>query len=212
MVFFMISEIFLRFKSKSERRKLQTEAKAVRKWAERSYSEQSPQFIKEALFLKYGIKNAVWVETGTYRGTTTKFLAEHFPAVHSLEPEPELYEQAVEKFTGQNVNLYKGTSEEIMPDLLPKLQGNVNFWLDGHYSAGITYRGHQDCPVEDELEAISGNLSNFGKVLVMIDDVRCFLPENEELYGYPSIHRLIDWAQEHKFFWRIEHDIIIIRN
>lgn len=208
----MIGELLSHFRSKSERRKARAVNKAIAKWAQRHYSEQSPQFIKEALFLKYGIKDAYWIESGTYLGTTTKFLAEHFPLVHSIEPEPRLYEQAVEKFAGQNVQLYKGTSEEVFPTLLPKLKGKANFWLDGHYSAGITFRGNKDCPVEDELDAISKNLGNFDRVLIMIDDVRCFLPENQEKYGYPSVNRLFEWAERHGLYWRIEHDIFIIGN
>ena len=200
------------FGAASERRRARSIRKAFKAWEERDYSEESPQFIKERMLLKHGIAGGQWVETGTYRGTTTRFLSENFPSVHSIEPEPDLYRKASEKFADLNVRIYNGTSEEILPGLLPKLSGDINFWLDGHYSGGITFKGEQDCPVIEELEAISTNMSNFRSVAIMIDDVRCFLPENLEKYHYPDISRLTDWAKEKGFYWRIEHDIFIMKN
>ncbi|MEN3150958.1 hypothetical protein ABCW43_26995 [Neorhizobium sp. IRAMC:178] len=196
---------------RSDRRKELSILRALKEWEQRDYSEQSPQFLKERMFLKHGLEGAQWVETGTYLGKTTQFLASKFPFVHSIEPEASLYQKAADKFAGRNVQVHNGTSEEILPGLLPKLSGDINFWLDGHYSAGITYRGAQDCPVLDELAAISSNMTNFRAVAILIDDVRCFLPENFEMYGYPDISRLVDWANENQFFWRIEHDIFIMR-
>ena len=54
------------------------EYKPLREWKKRGYLENAPQFIKQEIFLKYGIPNAQWVETGAYMGTTTAFLANHF--------------------------------------------------------------------------------------------------------------------------------------
>ena len=75
---------------------------------------------------------------------------------------------------------------------------------------GVTFQGEKDFPVEDELAAIKSNLPNFTKVVILIDDVRCFLSASE--YDYPSLDDLVDWAREQKFSWRIEHDIFIMRN
>ena len=180
-------------------------------WKKRGFLDNSPQLVKQNVFLKYGIKDAVWVETGTYRGTTTKYLSCLFPHVYSVEPEPKLFASACKRFDGQNVTLFNDVSENVFPSLLPKLNGNINFWLDGHYSAGITFKGAKDCPVEDELTAIENNLSNFSEVSIMIDDVRCFLPSAEDYSDYPSIDYLVDWARRMNFNWRIEHDIFIMQ-
>ena len=180
-------------------------------WRKRGYSENSPQFIKQKIFLKHGIPNAQWIETGTYMGTTTEFLAGHFPLIHSIEPGEDLFNNAVNRFEGKkNINLYNDVSENVLPKLLPELSGEINFWLDGHYSEGVTFQGEKDFPVEDELAAIKSNLPNFTKVVILIDDVRCFLSASQ--YDYPSLDDLVDWAREQKFSWRIEHDIFIMRN
>jgi len=185
--------------------------RGISDWKKRDFLENSPQIVKQKVFLKYGIKDAVWVETGTYLGSTTSYLSGLFPHVYTVEPEPKLYEDACKRFKGKNVTIFNDVSENIFPFLLPKLSGNVNFWLDGHYSAGITFKGEKDCPVEDELIAIEKNFDNFDEITILIDDVRCFLPNNSSYTDYPSIDYLVDWARRMNFHWRIEHDIFIMQ-
>lgn len=186
--------------------------KQMQQWKDRGYLEYAPQFVKEQVFLKYGVPKAPWVETGTFLGDTTEFLAQRFPTIYSIEPGKELFEQAQKRFAGRNVELFNDVSEAVFPKLLPELKGDLNFWLDGHYSAGLTFKGDSDCPVEDELKAIEANLGNFEKLAILIDDVRCFLPTSEEYEDYPSLDYLVDWARKHRFNWRIEQDIFVMRN
>ena len=185
--------------------------RGISNWKKRGYLESSPQLVKQSVFLKYGLDDAVWVETGTFLGTTTKYLSEFFPHVYSIEPEPKLYSSACKRFEGKNVTLFNDVSENVFPSLLPTLSGNINFWLDGHYSAGITFKGEKDCPVEDELSAIELNFSNFDKLTILIDDVRCFLPVNDTYAEYPSVDYLVDWARRMNLQRRIEHDIFIMQ-
>lgn len=110
-------------------------------WRKRGFLEHSPQIVKQNIFLKYGLKDAVWVESGTHLGITTEYLSNHFPHIYSIEPEPKLYASARKRFEGKNVTLFNDISENIFKLLLPKLSGCINFWLDGHFSAGITFKG-----------------------------------------------------------------------
>ncbi len=182
-------------------------------WGERGYAAPSPHFIKQAVLLRNAFSNAQWVETGTFLGQTTKELSKHGSFVFSIEPEPTLYENAIRHFkTYPNVKILKGLSEEVFPSLLPCLSGKINFWLDGHYSAGITHKGPQDTPIIDELAHISNNLHRFDKVCVMIDDIRCFNPELDDYSSYPSLNALVDWANQNSLSWHIEHDIFIAKS
>jgi len=104
-----------------------------------------------------------------------------------------------------------GTSEEQLPQLLPTLSGDVNFWLDGHYSAGMTYQGSVDTPIVAELACIEGQMPRFRNIVVLIDDVRCFDPTAPEFAQYPSLDLLVDWARRNRFHWHIEHDIFVAR-
>lgn len=185
--------------------------KHMAEWKKRNFLENSPQLVKEKIFLKYGVKGASWVETGTYLGTTTNYLSKLFPHVYSIEPEPKLYKSACKRFEGKNVTLFGNVSEIVFPSLLPTLKGDMNFWLDGHYSDGVTFKGSKDCPIEDELNAIEKNFDNFSKISILIDDVRYFLTTNSVNSDYPSINYLVDWARRMNLRWRIEHDIFIMQ-
>lgn len=185
--------------------------KHLREWAGRGYREHSPQFIKESLFRTHGVPGAPWVETGTFLGTTTRFLARWFPKVYTVEPSDKYYRAAVAQFAGQNVEVINAPSEEALPALLPRLHGSLNFWLDGHYSAGETYKGETECPVEPELAAIAANLDHLDRVSILIDDVRLFFPDVTVHKDYPTLDYLVDWCRANGFEWRIEHDIFIMK-
>lgn len=181
-------------------------------WRKRKYAAPSPHFIKQSRLLRNGFPHATWVETGTFLGHTTSLLAKHAAQVYSIEPEPTLFANAKARFASTgNVEILNGTSEEVFPELLPKVTGDVNFWLDGHYSGGITFQGASDTPIIEELRVISENLGHFRNVCVLVDDIRCFNPHLPEYATYPSLDVLVNWARAHDMRWHIEHDIFIAR-
>lgn len=181
-------------------------------WVNRQYSAPSPYFIKKACLIRNGLPNSIWVETGTYLGETTEFISRHASKVYSIEPEPILFQKAKKYFKSfDHISILHGTSENIFPILLPKIKGNVNFWLDGHYSDGVTYQGSQDTPIIDELKNISKNLKQFKNVTIFIDDIRCFQSKKSKSSSYPSLDYLVRWAKQEQFLWHIEHDIFIAK-
>jgi hypothetical protein len=185
--------------------------KAMREWERRRYEAPSPPEVKRVVLVRNGAEDATWVETGTYLGDTAAFLARHARAVVTIEPEPELFRRAAQRFAGQpKVRVVNGTSEAVLPGLLPELQGPVCFWLDGHYSAGITFRGAQDTPIQQELATIEGHLSRLGSVVVLVDDIRMFTDVARDP-AYPPLGVLVEWAARNGLDWHIEHDIFVAR-
>ena len=179
-------------------------------WRKRQYAAPSPDHIKQKVLLRNGIPNAVWVETGTYLGETTQFLSAHSKRVYSIEPEPTLFRNAARRFEKTaNVIILKGLSEEVFPQLMPTLSGEINFWLDGHYSSGVTHKGPDDTPINAELENIQKHIAHFSRLAVLIDDVHCFNSAIHE--GYPTLDSLVDWARRNGLAWHIEHDIFIAK-
>ena len=178
-------------------------------WSRSGFLAPAPQWIKQRVLLTYAAKNATWVETGTFLGTTTAFLARNASTVISIEPSTELYQRAKTRFSGKNITLVNDTSENSLSGIISQQKGNMNLWLDGHYSAGMTFQGPSNCPIDEELAAVSANLGRFENVSIFIDDVRCFAAREE---GYPPLKALVDWAEKHEFTWHIEHDIFIMRN
>jgi hypothetical protein len=184
-----------------------------KEWEERQFYAPSPHFIKQIVLLRNGLKDATWIETGTYTGSTTDIISKYAKMVISIEPEPELFRKAKNKFKKRkNVVLINDISENSFPKVLPSLNGNVCFWLDGHYSSGNTFKGPQDTPIIDELNYIQKYIPFYLKVVVMVDDVRCFNPLNPDYIAYPTTDFLVDWARKNTLFWHIEHDIFIARS
>jgi hypothetical protein len=182
-------------------------------WRRKCFGGPSPKIVKDSVLIANSTPGGTWVETGTFLGETTALLAVHATKVYSLEPEPELYRRAKRKFAGHsNVEIINGASENEFPTLIPKLRGPLNFWLDGHYSAGATFKGDIDTPIIQELKCIEDHIDALHPVSVLVDDVRCFDPLLPEYEGYPPLDYLVDWARRNHLKWHIEHDIFIARS
>jgi hypothetical protein len=185
-------------------------------WQQRGFSLPAPQEVKLNVLKRHGGQN-LWIETGTYEGTTTKSLAEFAKKVISIEPSLELSQKAKKKFSNvESVTIVTGTSEESLDSILNSLNeselSDVTFWLDGHFSDGFTFKGKIDTPIVEELGIICSHLGSIQKITILIDDVRCFKPNEIKFSHYPSLSYLVNWAQENKFEWQIEQDIFIISN
>lgn len=102
---------------------------------------------KEFLRLKkaYNIVNVI--ETGTYKGITTKWLAEHFENVYSIEIMRQYYEEASLGLKGfDNVKLMNSDSRKALPSILDRIKGNTLIFIDSHW---------YDNPLVAELEIIA---------------------------------------------------------
>ena len=116
-----------------------------------------------------------------------------------------------------NVSLWLGGSETHMAAIVRELDltsRKALFWLDGHYSGGVTGRTEHDCPLWFELEAIKGSGRN--DHVVIIDDARCFPKDPSNLSGhedaaYPEIGMVIQRlkAINPHYDVKIENDNII---
>lgn len=114
-----------------------------------------------------------FIETGTYRGDTALALRHVFKRVISIEIDPALHELAKSRITeARNIDLVLGDCVVELPKILSNLTGRAAFWLDGHWSGGVTGRGAEDDPILVSLNQI-GSHRNKNHVL-FIDDARTF--------------------------------------
>jgi hypothetical protein len=74
------------------------------------------------------------------------------------------------------------------------------FWLDGHYSGGVTARGESDTPIYAELVHVLGSSH---KNVIVIDDARCFGSGAK----YPTIEALTAFVRRPI---KVENDAIIL--
>lgn len=181
-------------------------------WRRRMWSSPSAPSVKRGVLARHHIAGATWVETGTYRGDTTAFLAKLGGRVISLEPDDGLYSKTSRRFVGDDrVTLLHGTSESLFIDVVASVKGPVCFWLDGHYSGPGTFLADSPTPVSWELEVIARNLGRLSDVAVLVDDFREF-PSRERIAGdesYPTREALVSWAVANSLDWTVEHDIFI---
>ena len=165
-------------------------------------SNHSKQEALRTFQQKYSLK--ILVETGTYLGDTLYSLAHDFEQLYSIELSEHYYLLAQKRFSKlSNINLLQGDSGTVLKELVPKLNNPALFWLDGHYSGGLTAKGDKECPVYEELNSIFTSSHNH---VIFIDDARLFIGKND----YPTIGNLEQFVKNHKpnYKFSIENDCI----
>jgi len=113
------------------------------------------------LLFRYGIQQIV--ETGTYKGVTTEFLASFGLPIHTVEVVPETYESTKDRLAGKkNITCHLGNSAEVLAALLPGLpKVPTLFYADAHWQ---TY-----WPLRDELKVITKEFPG-ALAVIIIDD------------------------------------------
>lgn len=159
---------------------------------------------KRGLLATYAATYDTFVETGTYLGLTAAFLAVAYKIVHTIELDPVLYENAQRRLRSfPNVHCYHGDSATVLQQILPSINGPAVFWLDAHYTGGITTRAAANTPVMGELMAILAH--PIKTHLILIDDARWFVGRN----GYPGLRWLHTYVRDHSPYDMVIHDDII---
>lgn len=143
-----------------------------------------PTATAEALSRQIQAKN--FVETGTYHGQTVEWARTRYDRVISIEVLPKLATDVKKKFSRYpHVEVYEGSSPEVLDRILPTLNGPTVFWLDAHWN-GRGDPPEVECPLLDELRAIEGFPSPH---VILIDDYRLFRNLPDHLTGgkWPSL-------------------------
>ncbi len=140
------------------------------------------------------------VEIGTYKGEMIDAVWRSFNKVYSIELDTFLYERAVERFKiYPMISIFHGDSAKVLPNILPGIDKPTLFWLDAHYSGGITAKSKT--PVFVELLRILHHKTK-GHVILM-DDADCFTGEND----YPTVGEVIETVKSMKPTW-----VVIIKD
>jgi len=180
------------------------------KWRKNGFNVPLPNILKRSILLRELLahKADVFVETGTFLGDTPWFLRKRVSKIITLEVHPPLAELATKRFrNSKNIKVIPGDSGSILAEIAASLEGKVLFWLDGHYSRGITGMSFEECPIFRELDAI--RLGCKADWLILIDDARDFGAYPE----YPSISQLSEYFRKYNIAVEInvENDIIRVR-
>ncbi len=167
--------------------KKRNEAKEIAEWKRRGRPVPPPHVVKQRMLKAYstrfGLKTLV--ETGTCYGNMVEALKDSFDHIYSIELSEELFEKAKERFADiRNVEIIHGDSAVELGKLMHKINEPALFWLDAHYSAGVTAKGNKITPVYEELAHILNAPDR--RHVIIIDDARDFGLNP----AYPTIEEL----------------------
>jgi hypothetical protein len=176
-------------------------------WKKNGCPVPPPHLVKQLTIAeiqkKYG--HQILVETGTYMGDMVEAQKTRFKKIISIELGIDLFKKAQKRFRkDNNVLIVQGDSGVVLSKILEDLFEPAIFWLDGHYSEGITAKGNKECPIFEELDSIF-NSGKYNHIL-LIDDARCFVGIGD----YPSVERLTEYvrSKNNKYQVEIKNDII----
>jgi len=187
-------------------------SKPMRSWKKSGYVMPAPDKVKRLVLQRHSLEDCTWIETGTFFGHTTLFLSGIAKHVWTIEPQHDLAILASKRLSSKgNVTVLEGLSEDHLDLILNKVTGNVCFWLDGHYSSGVTFKGPIDTPIREELQIIEKHIRRLGNIVILIDDMRCFEPKSIDYSQYPDRSWLVEWAIRNQLDWMIECDIFVAR-
>ena len=179
-----------------------------KEWEKNGCPVPPPPLVKQRIIGEYQdkYKYNVFVETGTFLGNMVEAQKKRFKRIFSIELGVDLYNKAVKRFKhNKNITIIQGDSGKVLPTVLLEITEPAIFWLDSHYSEGITARGEKDCPIFEELKAIF-NSRKLNHIL-LIDDARCFIGKGD----YPTIDQLTEYIQSKNENYRVEVKNDIIR-
>lgn len=181
--------------------------KQLKDWRKNGCPVPPPHIVKQITIKEYQKKYKIktLVETGTFMGDMIEAQKRFFSRIISIELDYDLFNKAKKKFKNdKNVFIYQGDSGKVLSKLLKDVNEQAIFWLDGHYSGGVTTKGDKECPIYEELDAIFDD--NKLNHVILIDDERCFTGKGD----YPTVEELTKYItnknKDYKCY--IKNDII----
>lgn len=153
------------------------------------------------------------VETGTFKGYTTWFLASlsTMPIVHSIEADTKTFLAAKAKlWNARNIRLHLGNSGKVLGDLLDRLpKQTALFYLDAHWNsywpladelnAIVRFRGNRDIIVIDDFHvpAQAWNYDSYSGCANDLETLKSMLDIDRYHYYFPrESRRRIDGKQK----------------
>jgi hypothetical protein len=182
--------------------------KIIAQWQKDGSQVPAPHQVKQMIIREYGNKHAIrtMIETGTYYGDMVEAQRGNFSKIFSIELSAELWKKAFERFQRYpGIKILQGDSGVVLHKIMPEVSQPALFWLDGHFSEGVTAKGDKDCPIYEELDAIFAAAPQ--DHVILIDDARCFVGRGD----YPTIEDLTKYIRSKDTRYKIEVATDIIR-
>ena len=179
-------------KTREAKRLKERQARELAEWETAGRPAPPPHIVKQrnlkAFAQKYDLR--VLVETGTYMGEMIAAMKGSFRQIYTIELDHKLARDAQTAFqSDKHIEVIQGDSGVEIATVLKRLNQPALFWLDGHYSGGVTARGSQDTPIYEELRQILNAPEK--RHVILIDDARLFKSDP----GYPDLEDLLEFIR-----------------
>lgn len=140
----------------------------------------------------------VAVETGTYKGASTRILRELAASVYTIESDIALYESARRALANDpDIHVFFGSSPAVLPSILNSLDSSALFWLDAHWFPEVPDVADSQCPLLEEL-VILAQWPFISDSCVLIDDARMFSRPLAKCYragDWPTLREVVTAAR-----------------
>jgi len=178
-------------------------------WYANGKHSVTPHLIKQLTVKRFQKKYKIQtlVETGTYLGTMINASKNIFKNIYTIELDKLLYIRAKKKFAKfKHIHVLFGDSTIVLSRLLRQIHEPCLFWLDAHFSEGITTKGNLTTPIAKEIRSILNH--RVRTHIILIDDASLFIGKN----NYPTIKKLKTYTLKKypQVSFKIENDIIQI--
>ncbi len=163
--------------------------------------------------LRNGLGLASAIETGTFRGDSAAALSTVFDEVWTIELSHELHRSAVARFSEDpRIHVIQGSSLDVLGTIASDARAPTLYWLDGHWSGGLTAGQGAECPLIGELGLIDSSQSAADSC-ILIDDARLFLgppPPPHKRDQWPTFADVFDRIRSaHPRFVTLIEDVIV---
>lgn len=194
------------FKNLFRKKEIIDHKKQLAEWEKNGKPLPPPHIVKQMAIEEYRKKfyTEILVETGTYLGDMVEAQRNHFKKIYSIELSERLFNKAQKRFKAYlHIKILQGDSGIVLNKLINEIDKPALFWLDGHYSHGMTAKGDKECPVPEELDTI---LKSPLPHIILIDDARLF----NGTHDYPTIEQIIEIIRSNnrQYLVEIKDDII----
>jgi hypothetical protein len=180
-------------------------SRAIFGWPPRPASPQE----KYSLVTHWGQQRKIdnLIETGTFKGDMVEAQREIFRKIITIELGDKLFGAAKQRFKAyDHIHMLHGDSGTMLVEAMRLIDGAAVYWLDAHYSEGITAHGETETPILKELSLIAAR-GQSGDV-ILIDDARLFGLRST----YPKLATVQKFVAKHwpTYLFKVESDMICI--
>ena len=142
----------------------------------------------------------IFIETGTYLGNTSKYLANYFKKILTVELDKDLFlksQDNLKKYT--NIECYNNDSENFLKEIILNINEEAIFFLDAHYSGPGTSNLKGITPCVNELKEISkGSIKSH---VIIIDDISDFSVSDNKQRLSEIISLIENISPNYKFYF-----------